>query len=132
MEINLKIKFDKHNKTNTWDRPEPAFFFDHPPTKRTHYSPKSYREELRHPSIEHAPKANNGSSSNRKVSTAKKSSNSKVKIDKKTSTVHKNGSENLKKVKKKMPVVEQSQLADYDSLRGSLPGLPGKKVLQRF
>lgn len=41
-------------------------------------------------------------------------------------------SENLKKVKKKMPVVEQSQLVDYDSLRGSLPGLPGKKVLQRF
>jgi hypothetical protein len=49
MEINLKIKFDKHNKTNTWDRPSPAFYFDHPPSKR-HHSPKSYREDLRHPS----------------------------------------------------------------------------------
>jgi hypothetical protein len=31
-----------------------------------------------------------------------------------------------------MPLVEQSQLLDYENLRGSLPGLPGKKVLQRF
>ena len=70
--------------------------------------------------------------SNRKVSTAKKSNNSKVKTDKKGSTIHKNGSENLKKVKKKIPLVEQSQLLDFEHLRGSLPGLPGKKVLQRF
>lgn len=79
MEINLKIKFDKHNKTNTWDRPEPTFFFDHPPTKRTHYSPKSYREDLKQGSIEPKEKTLNGGS-NRKVSTAKKNTNSKAKI----------------------------------------------------
>jgi hypothetical protein len=87
---------------------------------------------LRHPSIEHIQKSTNPLSSNRKVSTARKNSNSKAKIEKKPSNIHKNGSENLKKIKKKMPVVDQSQLLDYENLRGSLPGLTGKKVLQRF
>jgi hypothetical protein len=50
--------------------------------------------------------------STRKPSTAKKSSNSKAKIDKKSTTLHKNGSENIKKVKKKIPLVEDSQLLD--------------------
>ncbi len=58
-------------------------------------------------------KSINAISSNRKVSTAKKSSNSKIKTDKKANTIHKNGSENLKKVKKKIPLVEQSQLLDF-------------------
>jgi len=48
MEINLKIKFDKHHKTNTWDRPELPYFFDNPPpSKRTRYSPKSMREDIK-------------------------------------------------------------------------------------
>jgi hypothetical protein len=58
-------------------------------------------------------KSINANSSNRKVSTAKKSANSKLKTDKKPITIHKNGSENLKKVKKKMGVVEVSQLLDF-------------------
>lgn len=49
MEINLKIKFDKHhNRTTTWDRPEMPYFIDNASginTKRTRYSPKSMREE---------------------------------------------------------------------------------------
>ena len=45
MEINLKIKFDKHNKTNTWDKSE-SFFMDPPSSgKRRQHSPKSLRHE---------------------------------------------------------------------------------------
>ncbi len=50
MEINLKIKFDKHHhKTNTWDRPEMPYFLDSTTTntKRLRQSPKSMREDYR-------------------------------------------------------------------------------------
>jgi hypothetical protein len=130
MEINLKIKIDKHSKTRTWDRPEPPFFFDHPATKRTRVSPKSGREESQQPGSDVVSTLN----SSRKPATARKGSASKAKmekLEKKCSTVQKNSSEVRTKGKRKLGG-DESIRAEEEGLRGSLPGLSGKKVLQKF
>ena len=52
---------------------------------------------------------------------------------KKSSTIHKNTSETIKPLKKKFNnLMINSSLIDGEIFRSSLPGLSGKKVLQRF
>jgi hypothetical protein len=68
----------------------------------------------------------------KKPTTAHKNSATKSKIDKKCNTVQKNDSDKLKKMKKKIPLIEQTHLIEEDGLRGSLPGISGKKVLQKY
>ena len=126
MEINLKIKFDKHHKTNTWDKSE-SFFVDAPSaSKRRPHSPKSLRQEPK-PAQKHARRESQPVIPASKPSTARKTSTSKVKLEKKYSTVKKPTTASKKPRRKG----EQSGV-EYESLRGSLPGLSGKKVLQRF
>jgi len=69
-------------------------------------SPKSYGEEFRHPSSDRIINPTLPLNSAKKPSTAKKKSNSKPKLEKKNTTVQKAGSGNLKKGKKKLPIVE--------------------------
>lgn len=74
MEINLKIKFDKHHKTNTWDKTD-SYFLE-PPLKR-HQSPKSMREEVKH---KHTRRESQPVISTKKSNTARKNNDSKPKL----------------------------------------------------
>lgn len=78
MEINLKIKIDKHNKTNTWDHHEPSFQIDQPSNKKNRYSPKSYRDEHK-PNHEIIQRDIKIPTSHKKLSSAHKNSNVKSK-----------------------------------------------------
>lgn len=100
-------------------------------TKRTRNSPISMREDYKASTLRKE-KDFNPNASSRKISTARKASSSKVKIDSKPNTVRKPTSEKIKKPKKKVSMIEQSHLQDCDELRKSLPGLSGKKVIQKY
>lgn len=52
--------------------------------------------------------------------------------DRKASNVKRNVSDKIKMPKKKMTVINSSNFMEEETLRTSLPGLSGKKVLQRF
>lgn len=100
MEINLKIKFDKHQKRNTWDRPEMPYFFDSAiNTKRTRYSPKSMREDHKLSSTRKE-KDFNATASSRKIATARKASSSRAKIEPRPNTLKRSGSTKLRKGRK--------------------------------
>lgn len=80
MEINVKIKFDKHHKTNTWDSPEMPYFLEpglH--ARRPRHSPKSMREDSKLYS-QKKEKEVNLTASSRKPNTARKASGSKIKL----------------------------------------------------
>ena len=132
MQINLKIKIDKHNKTNTWDHHDPSYILDNPSHKKNRYSPKSYREEHKPNTQEHHQRDIKINNSSKKITSAAKNSNGKSKDEKKYSTLKKNPSNKLKKNKAKPSIISESHLLEYDKLRGSLPGLSGKKILQHF
>ncbi len=52
--------------------------------------------------------------------------------EKKYPQVKKNASDRLKKPKKKLTAINSSNFMEEEGIRSSLPGLSGKKVLQRF
>jgi hypothetical protein len=79
MEINLKIKIDKHNKTNTWDHHDPSFMIDHPSNKKNRYSPKSYRDEQKPSASEQNQREIKMANSCKKISSAHKNSTFKSK-----------------------------------------------------
>ena len=122
----------KHAKTKTWDRPDLSYYFDNPPpSKRTRQSPKSYREDLR-PNTSRKPRESNPTASTRKLtSTARKPSVTRNKPEAVNSTAKKSESGREKR-RKRSSVAEMGTVGDAEGLRGSLPGLSGKKVVQRY
>lgn len=152
MQINIKLKFDKNNKPVGWQRNSRPFFIDNQPVKNKDNSPNqkalySFREsrerlifdekETYHTHREPSKDMNNASV--KRPSTGKKSSKGKnnrgittFSSEKKYNQLKKNTSDKLKKTKKKMVGADSSNFMDEEGLRSSLPGLSGKKVLQRF
>ena len=89
---------------------------------------KSHREHSRN--IEQTAKSQRAHS--KKRSKSKQLKETPQSSRRKNSQVKKNVSDVIKAPKKKLSVVNNSYFLDEESFRGSLPGLSGKKVLQRF
>lgn len=89
---------------------------------------KTHREHSR--DINQSAKSRRGQS--KKRSKSKQLKDTLQTSQRKSSQVKKNVSDVIKAPKKKLTVVNNSYFLDEESFRGSLPGLSGKKVLQRF